>query len=84
MAEERPKEVLAMLYGVGGTAGTASESGQVRSGIVGERIVLEPGPEIFGRIELGCARRWLLQVCRWGKNALIDELPPCGLRSCPR
>src|SRR5579862_1419105 len=56
---------------------------QVGSRIVGERIGLQPRPEVFDRIELRSVWRQVLQMCRAGKNALIDELALMGLEAIP-
>lgn len=83
MPEERTQQVLAVLRRVGGAAGATSETMQVGSRIVGERISLQPRPEVFNRIELWGVGRQVLQMGRAGKNALIDELALVSLEAVP-
>ena len=63
MAQKAAQQVLSALDRVGSAAGSVRESPDVEGRIVRERIGLEPGPEIFDRIELGSVRRKVFQVC---------------------
>ena len=63
MSEKASQQILPALDRVGSAAGSVRESPEVEGGIVRERIGLEPGPQIFDRIELGSVRRKVFQVC---------------------
>lgn len=83
MSEKAAQEVLPALGRVGSAAGSVRESLHVEGGIVGERIGLEPGPEIFDRIEFGSVRRKVFQVCRTRQHAFVEEFALVGLEAIP-
>ncbi len=72
-----------MLDGACGPAGACGEADQIESRVVGERIGLEIGPEVFDRIELGCVGGQVLQMRRAGRSALGDELTQMRLEAIP-
>jgi hypothetical protein len=83
VSEKAAQQVLPALDRVGSATGSVRESRHVEDGIVGERIGLEPGPEIFDRIELGRVRRKVFQVCRTRQYTFVEEFALVGLEAIP-
>jgi hypothetical protein len=61
VAEAGSQEIWPALHGERGAAGALGEGVKIDGGIVGQRIGLEPGPQIFDGIEFGSVRRQVLQ-----------------------
>ena len=62
--------------------GAMSEDVKIDNQVVGERIGLEIGPEVFDRDEFGGVRREVFQMCRAGQDALVEECA-FGLETIP-
>jgi hypothetical protein len=77
------QQVLATLHGVGRAARAMSQDVKIDDGVVGERIGLEIGPEVFDRVELWGVRREVFQMCRAGQDALVEEFAFVGLEAIP-
>lgn len=92
MSEEATQQILAALSAARGTASAMSEQLKIDDGIVGERIGLEPSPQVFDGIELGGVRRQVFQVRRVWWHAFVNEralvsleaiqTSTMGVRSC--
>jgi hypothetical protein len=72
-----------VLHAVGRTACTMSQALEIDGGIVGQRVGLEVSPEVFDRIEFRGVGRQVLQMCRAGQDAFLDELALVGLEAIP-
>lgn len=72
MPEEATQQILAALSAACGAAGAMREELKIDDGIVGERIGLQPGPQIFDGVELGGVGRQVFQVRRMGWHAFIN------------
>lgn len=83
MPEERAQQVLAVLHGVSSAACAMREAVKIDGGVVGERIGLQPGPEVLDGVQFRSVRRQVFQVSRAGQNALVDELALVGLEAIP-
>jgi hypothetical protein len=83
MSEKAAQQVLPVLHAVRCASGAMSKDVKIDDRIVGERIGLEIRPQIFDGIEFGCVRREVLQMCRTGQDALVDELALVGLEAIP-
>ena len=83
MSEKGAQQVWPVLHAVRCASGALGKEVKIGDRIVGERIGLEIRPQIFDGIEFGCVRREVLQMCRTGQDALVDELALVGLEAIP-
>lgn len=73
MLEEAAQQILAALSLARGAAGAMSEQLKIEDRIVGQRIGLEPGPQVFDGVEFQGVGRQVLQVRRAGCHALVNQ-----------
>lgn len=83
VTQEAAQQIGLALHRARGGAGTTREGGQVEGGIVGERIGLQVGPQVFDRVELRGVRRQVREVRRVRWDTVIDQLTEVRLEAIP-
>lgn len=83
MLKESAQQILAALSAARGASGAMSEQLKIDDGIVGERIGLQPGPQVFDGVKFRGVRRQVFQVRRMGRHAFVNESALVSLEAIP-